>query len=247
MSLNEDHISGRESVPVQDLNGSFSLNKEVDHEKELALVRRIEALNVYDSERLNLLMVWRGIVPTANFIITTQNPPLSEEEQDTLYQKAEALFADLDLKFKEKTDYPGHEHGKRFYQVAQTEEILNEFIHIDFSDRKNSERIGLMFGIPLTAAHAYAQGPQFLIRDEDIPLKIRSQDYMAFSKFWFSREHWQDELATVKNWAEQIRNIDPKLYERLVDYHKVLPFPLFKMGRIKTEEVPHAPHLKYIT
>jgi hypothetical protein len=215
-------------------------------EKEVDLVGRIESLNVYDSERLNLIMVWKEIVPTANFIIAGQNPPLSQAEQDTLSQNVEALFTDLGLKFRVKPDYKGHEFGNRFYQVAKSEEILNEFINIDFKDRKNSERIGLMFGIPQTAANAYAKGPQFLIRDEDIPAKIREQDYMAFSKFWFSREHWQEELETVKKWAQEIRQVDPKLYEKLVAYHKVFPFPLFKMGRIKTEEVPHAPHLKYI-
>jgi len=246
MPLNENHVPEQGPVSIPDLNDGPLKKKEVDPEMDSALVRRIEALNIYDSERLNLVMVWKGIVPTANFIIASQNPPLSDEDQEALSQKVEALFTDLALKYRVKPDYKGHEHGTRFYQIAKSEDILNEFISIDFRDRKNAEKIGLMFGIPQTAANAYTRGAQFLIRDEDIPVKIRSQDYMAFSKFWFSREHWQEELDAVKKWAEEISKIDPELYERLVAYHKALPFPLFKMGRIKTDEVPHAPHLKYI-
>ena len=240
MSSKRDHTPGQEWVPVPDLDDLILEPNESSENKGPALVGRIEALNVYDSERLNLLLVWKGLVPTANFIIAAQNLP-GAEEQNALFQKVEALFTDLGLNFKEKPDYRGHENGHRFYQVAKSAKILDEFIGIDFSDRKNSERIGLLFGVPPTAAHAYANGPQFLIRDEDIPKKIRSMDYMAFSKFWFSREHWQQELETVKRWAEEIRHVDPKLYERLTEYHKIYPFPLFKIGHVKNEEVPPWP------
>ncbi len=246
MSSGIDHTSEQDWVPVPDLNDIFLKKGKSDQEKEQVLVNRIEALDVYDSERLNLILVWRGLAPTANFIISARTPPRSKEEQKLLSQQVEALFTDIDLKFREKTDYPGHENGIRFYQVAKSEEILNEFIGMDFSDKKNSERIGLLFGVPHTAAAAYAKGAKFLIRDEDIPQKIRSQDYMAFSKFWFSKEHWQEELEILKKWAVEIRLTDPKLYKRLVEYHKVFPFPLFKIGHITTEDVPHVPDLKYM-
>lgn len=245
MPLQENNIAGEERLPVSNLN-DFFFEKETDGDKELALVKRIEALDVYDSERLNLVMAWQGLVPTANFIISATNPPRTEKEQNELCLKVEKLFTDLGLKFKEKTDYPGREGGRRFYQVAKSEEILNEFIGIDFSDRKNSERIGLMFGVPQTAAAAYAKGTKFLIRDEDMPAKIRAEEYMTFSKFWFSREHWQEELETVKKWAREIKRINPALYERLVAYHKVFPFPLFKIGHITTEDIPYVSDLKYI-
>jgi hypothetical protein len=246
MFFNNNHTSGHEWTPEPGSNDLLLEKEDLGQERESALVRRIEELNVFDSERINLILVWKGVVPTANFIIAAQNPPLSAEEQDTLCQKVETLFTDLGLTYIIKADYRGHENGNRFYQVAKSGEILKEFIHIDFSDRTNYERIGLMYGFPQTAAHAYAQGPHFLIRDEDIPAKIKSQDYMAFSKFWFSKDHWQEELETVKKWAEQIRHTDPKLYERMIEYHKAMPFPLFKMGRITTEEVPHTRDVKYV-
>lgn len=239
------HTSGHKGVQVPHLNNLEHDREEASHEPEAALVRRIEALDVYDSERLNLILVWKRLVPTANFIISARNPPRSPNEQEALSRQVETLFTDLGLKFKEKTDYPGHENGVRFYQVAGSDEVLNEFVHFDFSDKKNAERIGLLFGVPPTAAHAYAKGPQYLIRDEDIPSKIRKQDYMAFSKFWFSKENWQEELGTLIKWADEIKAIDPGLYKRLVQYHKLFPFSLFKTGHIKTEDVPPTHGLEY--
>ena len=64
------------------------------------------------------------------------------------------------------------------------------------------------------------KGPNAVIQRWKLPKEIAEQDYIAFLKFVLSKENWQEELETVKKWAEAIKTTDPDLYKREVENYK---------------------------
>lgn len=49
-----------------------------------------------------------------------------------------------------------------------------------------------------------------------VPPEIFRQAYMAFQGFELSGDNWQDELVTVRRWAEAIWSFDKGLYQGIV-------------------------------
>jgi len=47
-----------------------------------------------------------------------------------------------------------------------------------------------------------------------LPEEISSAEYMAFDTFVLSPDHWQEEIETVKKWAETVRKLSPVIYAR---------------------------------
>lgn len=89
-------------------------------------------------------------------------------------------------------------------------------------------RIGILLGFPETAVRAYStadfnqrhERKLLLIRERELPPRVRRAEFMAFLNFRLSRENWYSELNTVKLWAEKIKEVGPALYREIVREHK---------------------------
>jgi hypothetical protein len=88
--------------------------------------------------------------------------------------------------------------------VSLQPELLTAYEHAAADgDQAN---IGELFGYPLTAARAFADGPSHLLpRAELERLERRTGLSIIFA---LSRAHWQDELAVTQKWAETLRTYE---------------------------------------
>jgi hypothetical protein len=113
----------------------------------------------------------------------------------------------------------------QLWEDARSENIPLEQKQI-FERRK-----GELLGFPKTAVDAFVNSialekktspetrlfaSELQIATEELPSDVRSEDYMAFLGFMLSREHWREELETVKKWAQAVEEADSALYQRMV-------------------------------
>lgn len=125
--------------------------------------------------------------------------------------------------------------------VACREEDVNKLaVEYYKNERENCGAIGRLFGFPETAVKAYERVASLawnekgervpvdwgeiskgvLVGSEDLPPDAKKQDFVAFAEFALSAEHWREELDKARDWADEIRKVDPDLYARKVrEYH----------------------------
>lgn len=88
---------------------------------------------------------------------------------------------------------------------------------------QNHRELGLAYGYPPTAVEAfvkYMEGDEeAYIRNDELPEEIRENDAAVFSRLFFklSREHWQEEIKQGKIWADAIKLLSPKIYEKAME------------------------------
>ena len=75
-------------------------------------------------------------------------------------------------------------------------ELVKEMV-----DTHDTETVGRLFGFPETAVRAYTVGSQALLPlDEQDHVEQGANIPEAGAGFRLSRDHWQAELAVVKQW-----------------------------------------------
>ncbi len=77
---------------------------------------------------------------------------------------------------------------------------------------------GRLYGFPETAIQAYIKGPT--ISKHQLPPSIQQEDFMFLAQFGFSAENWEQEIETVKKWAEALKKEAPKLWEEYIAQQK---------------------------
>lgn len=216
-------------------------------EMETELVERLERLPMGDSSKFDILLVWRGdkLATDARVILAPWNkgekrPDITGEEKEKILDEAKSTFQAMGLSFVEgaeedhdpETGWLSGGIEKEFYispDRDNAEKLQKNWQEND--EVKNSREIGKFYGFPPTAIEAYGQffeqgfrkgfkNREMTIEQEELPTEIQDQDFMAFAQFRLSKENWSEELETAKRWAEEIQNVDPALYERIVgQYH----------------------------
>lgn len=86
---------------------------------------------------------------------------------------------------------------------------------------ENMRAEGEFYGYPKTSVEAYCKAEtenahDLLLRDQELPNEIKEQGLRPFLNFRLSKQHWREELETVRTWAETIKQRAPKLYERIL-------------------------------
>jgi predicted transcriptional regulator len=104
---------------------------------------------------------------------------------------------------------------------------------------RHQRTLGELYGFPKTAVEAYIQefrgeaseaksaeerGNKFSQLTRDLPAEVRNQDFTAFAFYRTSKEHWQTELETAKQWAEELQKVSPKLFEKIVSDYRNDPW-----------------------
>ena len=94
-------------------------------------------------------------------------------------------------------------------------------------DPAKTEQFGLMMGYPPTAVAAVVEsfkneGGFDTSIEPELPEEIQFQEYMAFKNIILSKDHWQEELATVKRWAAAVKEISPNLYHEMTSVREMI-------------------------
>lgn len=108
---------------------------------------------------------------------------------------------------------------------------LSELMFPDSNEQEaqRAEELGALLGFPPSASRAYSEamrigkivdpaGPLLLV--DETPKEIQGASWLPFLGFRLSREHWKEEINTVKRWAETIRQSDPELYQYIIASEK---------------------------
>ncbi len=82
-------------------------------------------------------------------------------------------------------------------------------------NENNDREFGLLVGYPITAVDAFL-GNQPRIEHEDLPKEIQSSEYFHFLEFVLSKDHWQEEIETVKRQAEIVQKVAPAFYQNII-------------------------------
>ncbi len=92
------------------------------------------------------------------------------------------------------------------------------------------KELGILFGFPHSAVEAFKtevesesrEGPrtETVLKREDLPEEILNEEIAAFLSFILSKEHWREEMETVRRWAEVVKQRAPQLYARLVKEYR---------------------------
>jgi hypothetical protein len=227
-------------------------------EQEKAFVEKIEQLPIDDKNKIDLILVWRKIKPATEVDLTLKSwyrdrktIDLSPKEQKSLFENIKNLLGNLNLFFiegnlfhneifgvekEEKDLLLGDTEKKRFY-VASTKENAQKLYEAwnEKDEEKSCVELGRLFGFPESAIEAYKryiktywkEGGIILDRNK-LPEEIKNQDSMAFAEFQLSQDNWQNELVVSKKWAEEIKKVDPALYDRTIEKYKKAKFEYLK-------------------
>lgn len=216
---------------------SLGQNKNPNEDGELSLeeksiVERIEKMDADDHSKALLILTWKGLKPVSEFDFkhydVADDPARLEHRREM-----EALVADMGLyAHREEDKLDGQRYDKKgeatpvifyrdSYAVAKNKEDLKYFV-VHFGKEENYEttkRLGEILGYPETAIEAWntTDRSSTLLKTKIENPELYARDEMAFAKFRLSKEHWVKEFETIKNWANEIKHIDPNLYERIVE------------------------------
>lgn len=183
---------------------------------------KLEELPIGDSSRIDLALAIEGLKRATDIQIPYADDESAESIQVKI-QEAEEFFKENELQFVANQRKDIQDLNWKEYIVGKNKEDV-----LAFQQAWNlpetlvvKDRIGTLSGFPQTSVDAYTD-KNALIAEAEIPEIIRNQEYMAFCSFKFSKANWQDEIETVKKWAEAIKNRHPKIYERRVKEYKEL-------------------------
>lgn len=85
----------------------------------------------------------------------------------------------------------------------------------------DSDAWGEFSGYPQTAIDAFAlDSEDAFVPDSEIPADVRSQDYFQLLHFNLSRDHWRDELETVRRWYAVLQEYAPEFLRDYIDHKK---------------------------
>jgi hypothetical protein len=191
--------------------------------------------------KIGLLLVWSGLKPATDITLGKEwergeaEKTLTDEEVEEAKRKlaSAGLWAvelpkesgALDEPGEHSADYlPPYFYEEQEFFVAKDEGTARALR--DAQINRRHDVFGKLCGFPETAIRAFLQkkkNREKFMEVDDLPLEIRSEDYMAFLFFKLSKDHWLEELEVAKEWSKKIKELDYELYkEALISYRKEL-------------------------
>ncbi len=189
--------------------------------KEIEL---IEKLPLSCEDRSDVMLLYLKEKPAA-FVEISRRIYKDKEESEALNQvtREKDRFQETleKLKFpyqtkefkeeEEKTRNLGH-----YFYIGRDPEKLSRLL--EAIKNKDDKEIGLSLGYPESACDAFVN--KTTIDYSELPKeerkRILKEGTLKFSPFYFSRDHWQEELDLVKKWQQLIKEKSPNLYEEMV-------------------------------
>jgi len=197
----------------------------LQREKEAQIIEKLEALDCYDGDKISILLTYKKLA-LANHVMLGKyfEEGLTDEQRQKCIVDFEEVCKDMGLYFEQfKNTIEGYEETLNYF-ISSTVEGLEGIKKANYKDNKESLLTGTLLGYPASAVKAYVEGEEKLLPVEaektTIPEQIINSGYMVFLQFRLSKEHWEDELETVKKWSDEVKRFDPALYEREVARYK---------------------------
>lgn len=222
--------------------------QEVEKEKEFTKeqIETIEDLSIEPFEKVELILVRKRFKMTTDIELTGDVWKIQEENPKQVdkvkLKKVEESLKEAGYVYKsndpeieeiisikegvpEEEIRPEHEsieekREKIIITVAEDQKDLDKYLEIIKSG--SDEDMGEVYGFPKSAIEAYLkrEDNNGLIGRKDLPEEIRKQEWSLFASFMMSKDKWRKELEVVKEWAETVNKVSPKIYREYVEYMK---------------------------
>ncbi|MDX1608400.1 MAG: hypothetical protein R3251_04280 [Candidatus Spechtbacterales bacterium] len=208
-------------------------------------IDKLEELELLsDNDKTDILLIWRGLKQATGFEYGYSWKPGEEEKHlaDEELNKLKQTIEDMGLYIKEgereqqeaaeevpegevTRTYAGYD--KVWIYIGRDKESAEQWENADHI--KTPDTLGALSGYPQSAIDAYEEATKEvpygeklkeMVYSDELPEEIKEEDFAAFVQFFLSRDNWQEEIETVKKWAQEIKRTDPALYERIVENYK---------------------------
>jgi len=164
--------------------------------------------------------VSQGLKPATEtkmlFKENTKSDPREEFERNI--QELEQIMSDLSLAYDEQH---GHDddtdmESVHFY-IAPNEDAKNELVKIAGMPvgYERDRKIATMYGFPETAVDAFTHKKGKTARREDLSEEAWNSRERRFASFLPSKEHYKEELETVREKMQKIDAILPGYFDNL--------------------------------
>lgn len=182
-------------VEMMQLNEVEQLSPEVKRRIDI-----ISQLKLGPEQQSSVILVLLGLKPATELTVYRAT-------NDPEGIVASALTeAGLDLRIKKQFD-----KGTTF-AVARDEETINHLM-TTFAN-EDHEAYGRLMGYPETAIHAFLHKEELMDPEEEQKIFEANPD-IQLGYFRLSKDHFQDELKTVREWNQAIKTNAPTVYDRL--------------------------------
>ncbi|MDA2922253.1 hypothetical protein MYX07_03220 [Patescibacteria group bacterium AH-259-L07] len=198
----------------------------LDPRKEKFSIEKIESLPIRDFDKVDFILLLSGYKKAVDINVHKYD----NEWQNTI--------RDMGLYFVE--DESLSDDKKRKFYIAQSQEGAEKFFNA--LTKNDDVEAGILSGYPLSAIENYVQTMKDLrshnltetevvdllkeryIEVVDLPLEAEEiERLLPFAHFSLSKKKWMQEIETVKEWANTIKNLDPALYTRITKFYKSTP------------------------
>jgi len=170
--------------------------------------------NLEIKDRIFLVLVWRKLKTASAISLEDGVSVAVMGDLEKRIKKAGLFFKKTD-KIVGENEMLGLRLGGNICFVANNPEDLNSISKLWFGDQEKDpgiyRELGRMSGYPPTAID-----PQILTisETEKIEKLKKEPNLIPFAVlFYMSKEHFENELETVRKWAEEIKLVTPALYQ----------------------------------
>jgi hypothetical protein len=169
---------------------------------------------------VNILFVTEGLKPTARaeMLFKDNTPSYTRDEFEENIKTLETIFADLGLVFEKIQGFEEETNMESVsFFIAQNETTKEEILKATAIDdqRERQEAMGRGFGIPQTAIDAFQKGKGYVATRGDLPEEIWNSKEMRLASFLPSKDHWREELETIREKVQRIEAILPGYFDEL--------------------------------
>ena len=231
-------------------------------EKEKRDIKIIEKLPLGAQDRMELALTYFGEKPSATIDINYYEERPYVELSEVLSKKEllEKNISNIGLDFKAvetgKIDQNGFEHKGFQFFIGKNADVVEQIQTAWFM--KDEEKTGVLLGYPKTAVEAFSKRTKerklgetmfdkkawWKSLSEKERKEISEDGFLNFLDFRLSKEHWKEELETVKKWQKKIKEKTPKLYKEIIERKPAKP--LTKKEAMKWEKKETEKGLKEI-
>jgi len=201
------------------------------------LENRLDQLPITDADRVDVLLAAEGLKRATELEIISEQevgdihaPVLSRGEMDRTAKRVSQILRTMGLAtvnpHVEQTVQSAQEYMLYAAGKREDAERLAQLFPIKTKHDEHSKELGNLYGFPQTAIEAYsiASEPElenrFLVNMLELFSEVENEEFAAFLNFRLSKEHWREELNTVRVWAETVKRRAPQLYTRRVKSYR---------------------------
>lgn len=193
--------------------GGEELNTELT-ESERKAVSEIENLDIRLHDRSHLILVLLGKKPATEIEMTEDEYKKIKDDLEKLgvymLKKTEKEESGDDSDF---IDFGEEESEKLKLAVSRDKNKAEKLLELDPSE--DHEEYGRLMGFPETAIKCFLDSNE----KGDYSSRLPKDDYpdwtrdMLFDGFILSKDNWQEEIKTMKNWQQKLKKVSPSLFK----------------------------------